>query len=63
MKQKGIATIVTVIIIAAAFAAGLWFKHYSDEIDSPIEQVAENILDTQGIDVDFSKEKKEKDAA
>jgi hypothetical protein len=39
-------------------ATGTYFSTRSDKIDAPIEQAAENILKNNGIDVDFSADKK-----
>lgn len=48
----------SLIIIAICICIGGYFAIKSKVIDSPIEQADEAILRTQGIDVDFSAEKK-----
>jgi hypothetical protein len=58
---KGIAEPITLIIIVACLCVGGYFALRSQIIDSPAEQTAEAILRREGIDVDFSAEKK-KDA-
>lgn len=58
-KQKGIATIIALVAIVGAFGVGLYFEHFRHDIDNPVEQVAEEVLDDFGIDIDFSKDKKE----
>ena len=50
--------IISALLIAGCFAVGMFFKYYSNIIDSPIEQIAETVLKQQGIDVDFSEDKK-----
>ena len=50
--------IISALLIAGCFAVGIFFKYYSNIIDSPIEQIAETVLKQQGIDVDFSEDKK-----
>lgn len=55
MKNK---LIISAVLIAAATGVGLYFQYFSKSIDSPIEQVAEEILKDNGIDVDFSESKK-----
>ena len=59
IKQRGMATIALISIIVGAFLVGTVIEHYSQEIDSPLEEVAEDILEDFGIDHDFSKDKKE----
>lgn len=58
-QQKGMATLLAVGLIVAAFGVGLFFKHATDHLDHPIEQAAENILEDAGIDIDFSEDKKQ----
>lgn len=54
-------TIVSAIIIFICFAAGGYFKFFSEKIDSPIEQTAEYVLLTEeNINIDFSADKKKK---
>ena len=61
-KQKGMATIIALIVIVASFGVGIYYEHFTKQIDSPAEQVAEDVLDDFGVDIDFSKDKKEKQA-
>ena len=58
IKQKGMAPLVLLAIIAGAFAVGLIFKKTTDVIDHPLEQISEQILDSHGIEIDFSEDKK-----
>ena len=46
-------------VTIAAFAIGLYFHFSTKIIDHPIEQIAEKVLAQKGIDVDFSKNKKQ----
>ncbi len=57
-KFKGLVDPVTVGIIVVCCAVGAYFYFGSDAIDSPAEQIAEEVLHQEGIDVDFSKSKK-----
>ncbi len=57
-KQKGMATLLAFGLIAAAFGVGIFFEKFTDKIDHPAEQVAEEVLEEYGIDVDFSEDKK-----
>jgi hypothetical protein len=57
-KCYGIAEIASLIIIAACFIVGGYFMIKSEEVDHPVEEIVEDILETQGIDVDFSESKK-----
>lgn len=59
-NQKGMATIIALVAIVGAFGVGIYFEHFRHDIDHPVEQAAEEVLDDFGIDIDFSKEKKEK---
>lgn len=58
-KSNGFATTIILLITVVALGVGLYFEHFSDAIDSPLEQTSEAILKKNGIDVDFSKDKKE----
>jgi len=58
-KSQGFVTTITLLVIVVALGIGLYFQHLSDAIDSPLEQTSEAILKKNGIDVDFSKDKKE----
>ena len=49
------------ILIIGALAVGLALKYGTKTIDSPVEQIAETILKENGIDVDFSADKKNTD--
>jgi hypothetical protein len=51
--------IISAIVIGAATGVGLYYQFFSKTIDSPVEQVAEQVLRDNGIDVDFSASKKE----
>lgn len=55
MKSKGVAVIPIIIILAAFCVGGAAFL-LSMKNDSPLEQAAEAVLKTQGIDIDFSPE-------
>lgn len=57
-KEKGFATIVALALIVGAFGIGIYFEKFTKEIDHPVEQAAEEILEDYGIDIDFSEEKK-----
>lgn len=58
-KLKGFATTIVLVVTVIALGIGLYFQHLSDAIDHPLEQTSEAILKKNGIDVDFSKDKKE----
>ena len=53
MKSKGFA-FVPLILIASALCMGFLAYQISKKNDSPVEQAAEAVLKTQGVDVDFS---------
>lgn len=55
MKNK---LIIYLLMISAATAIGLYFQFFSNSIDSPVEQAAEEVLKANGIDIDFSESKK-----
>ena len=57
-KQQGIATVVVLSAIAISFGVGIVFQHFTRTIDHPAEQLAEQILDDYGYEIDFSKAKK-----
>jgi len=59
-KQKGMAPLIVLAIIAGALGVGFIFQKATNHIDHPIEQVAEQALAEHGIDIDFSKDKKDK---
>ena len=59
-KQKGFAPMMVIVIIGGALAVGFIFKLATKHIDHPLEQVSEKILADHGIDIDFSKDKKNK---
>lgn len=54
----GIADIIVLCVIAGCLIVGGAFMFFSDRIDHPIEQMAEDILEQNGFDVDFSADKK-----
>ena len=60
-NNKGCVEWVVIAVIAVCFGVGLYYKAASKEVDAPAEQVAEAILDSQGIEVDFSADKKQAD--
>jgi hypothetical protein len=53
MNNKGFAFI-PVILIATALCAGFLAYKLTKVNDSPVEQAAEAVLRTEGIDIDFS---------
>lgn len=59
-KEKGFATILALALIAGAFGIGIYFEKFTNHVDHPVEQAAEDILDDYGIDIDFSEDKKKK---
>ena len=62
-KQKGMAALLVLALLAGAFGVGFVFKKATSHVDHPIEQAAEHVLAQHGIDVDFSEDKKKKQAA
>jgi len=58
IQNKGIVDPVVLIIIVVCFGIGGWYALKSPQIDSPLEQTAEIILKAEGIEIDFSTEKK-----
>lgn len=60
MKSKGFAFI-PVIVIIAALCVGSAAYFITKKNDSPIEQAAESVLKTQGVDIDFSPDDEEND--
>jgi len=57
-KKGGHAKASSFCILALCLCAGIYFKFFSKTIDSPVEQVAESVLESYGIDVDFSEDRK-----
>jgi hypothetical protein len=57
-RAKGFCEPYSLIIVAACLLVGGYYAIKSKVIDSPAEQTAEALLRTEGIDVDFSAEKK-----
>lgn len=55
MKNK---FIITIVVVMVAMAVGLYYEYFSTTVDGPVEQFAERVLKDNGIDVDFSKNKK-----
>lgn len=49
---------IPIIIVVACMGIGLFYQYGTQDVDSPVEQLAEVILDSKGIDIDFSKDKK-----
>ena len=59
MSTGGKLTITSALLVAGLLAAGMYFKLYVKQADTPAEQLVESILSTQGIDIDFSADKKD----
>lgn len=55
-------TFISALIIVVCLAVGSYFQFFSKEIDSPVEQVIEKILAEEKINIDFSADKKNKNA-
>lgn len=58
MKPNGFAFIPVIVIIAALCVGSAAF-FISKKNDSPVEQAAEAVLKTQGVDIDFSPDDEE----
>lgn len=58
-RIKGTVEPFSLIIVAICICVGGYFAIFSKVIDSPIEQADEAILRAEGVDVDFSAEKKQ----
>jgi hypothetical protein len=50
----------TSLVIVVCFTIGGYFQFFSDKIDAPAEQMAEEVLAKEGIVEDFSSDKKKK---
>jgi hypothetical protein len=48
-------------MVAACLVVGGLYAIYSKKIDAPVEQAAEAVLKSKGIDIDFSAGKKSDD--
>lgn len=59
-KFRGLVDPIALVVIAICFAVGGYYYLKSDEIDAPAEQIAEKVLHEEGIEIDFSKDKKER---
>ncbi len=59
-NQKGMAPLILLAILAGALLVGFVFQKATKITDHPIEQAAEQVLASHGIDIDFSKDKKDK---
>jgi hypothetical protein len=60
MTNKGSITLIGAVLLATALLTGAATAFFSKSPDSPVEQAAESYLKHQiGLDIDFSKEKKE----
>lgn len=57
-NTRGSAVIVALAVILGAAAVGFAFQYLTKQIDHPVEQAAEEVLQDYGIDVDFSEDKK-----
>lgn len=57
--KRGLKHILALILIVLCFTVGILYEKISSKIDSPIEQIAEDVLEDYGFHVDFSEGKKE----
>lgn len=55
-KLKNLGLIAAVVVIAVAFAVGMYASKHSKVKDGPVEQLAESVLEKYGIEVDFTPE-------
>ena len=58
-KHRGIIDPISLVVISC-FIIGGFLMYKTKEIDSPLEEAVEAVLETQGVDIDFSKQKKTK---
>jgi hypothetical protein len=58
VSRSSKASIWTAVILAMAFALGVYFKYFTKHVDSAAEQAIEAVLEANGIDIDFSEDKK-----
>lgn len=58
IKQKISTLLISMGVVVVAFIVGLFFEKATKIIDSPAEQMAEIVLANHGINIDFSKSKK-----
>jgi len=57
--MKGFFDPLSITLMLGAFCIGWFYMTKSNAIDAPLEQLAESILGTHGIDIDFSADKKD----
>lgn len=56
-------TVLGIIITAVALVVGYGYHHFSKKVDTPIEQMAEAVIEKEsGIEIDFSADDKAKTA-
>ena len=60
-RQRGICDPFLIVMVAACLVVGGLYAIYSKKIDAPVEQAAEAVLKSKGIDIDFSAGKKSDD--
>ena len=60
ISRSSKASIWTAILLAVAFSVGIYFKFFSSTVDSVAEQAVESVLGANGIDIDFSEDKKKR---
>lgn len=59
LKHNGFSDPITLGLVAIAVCIGCYYMLKSGKIDAPAEQVAEAILKIEGVDIDFSHDKKQ----
>lgn len=52
---------VTIGVIVICLGVGWYMAKKTKHVDHPVEQAAESVLDNYGFEIDFSKDKKDKD--
>jgi hypothetical protein len=60
-ERAGFGTIAAIVFVSSSLAAGAYFKLFTKEVDHPVEQAAEQVLESYGVDIDFSADKKDLD--
>jgi hypothetical protein len=57
-KQSPWPLFISAFIVSICLAVGTYISSCTDAIDHPLEQVAEQVLKSYGLDVDFSQNKR-----